>query len=144
MNIESRTDRVKGIRTHIIRGETSLADIKTFLVGLYHSAEFDPEFHAVWDVREADFPEAAPGEIRDLAYFVRVNWAEKYRRKTAVVVFGDFHFGLARMFAQFIGPSADGKIRVFRDLREATDWIDGRVVPIRNPTDGGTRPSVGS
>ena len=142
MNIESWTDRVKGIRTHVIHGEIKLSDIKTFLGTLYNSAEYDPEFHAVWDVREADFPEVTPSEIRDLAYFVRANWTGKYRRKAAVVVFGDFHFGLSRMFAQFVSPSAHGKIKVFRDLRGAADWIDGRIAATTHPIDGRTMPPV--
>lgn len=143
MNIESWTDRARGVRTHVIHGGVSLSEIETFLGALYNSVEFDPKFHAVWDVREADFPDVTPGEIRELAYFVRANWVETCPRKTAVVVFGDFHFGLSRMFAQLVDPSIHGKIKVFRDLRGAGDWIDGRMAVTSHPMHGGTLPPVG-
>jgi len=123
MNIESRTESAKGFRTHLIRGEINLSEIKNFLRILYLSEEFNPDLHVLWDVREAVFPEVGPADITDLAYFARVNWAEKHRRKTAVVVAGDFHFGLSRMLEQFIGPLADGRIKTFRDLPAAVDWL---------------------
>ena len=127
MNIETRTDRAKGLRTQTLRGEINLAAIIPFLATLYGSAEFDPGFHSLWDLREAVLLEVSALEIRELASFLRVNWAEKYSRKTAVVISGDYHFGLSRMLEQFIGPSGLGKIKTFRDLQGATDWIEGKV-----------------
>lgn len=126
MNIESRTDGTRGVRTHIVRGDIALADIKTFLEALYGAEGFDPGIHALWDLREAQFPGVAPADIKDLAFFARVNWAEKHQRKTAVVISVDFHFGLSRMLEQFIGPAAVGRFRTFRDLQLAFDWIDGK------------------
>ena len=123
MNIESRTDSAKGIRTQVIRGDVRLADIKTFLATLYLSEKFDPNLHAVWDVRAAVFREAGPSDIKDLAYFARVNWAEKHRRRTAVVVAGDFNFGLSRMLEQYVGPCALGRFKTFRDPQTAVDWL---------------------
>lgn len=127
MNIESRTDNVKRIRTHIVSGAINLPEIKGFLASLYNSVEFDPNSHALWDVREATFPEVTPVEIKELAYFARINWAEKHQRKTALVISSDFHFGLSRMFEQFIGPPAHGKIKTFRNLQAALDWIEDKV-----------------
>ena len=136
MNIESRTDRAKGLRTHVIRGPVNPPEIKNFLETLFLSGEFDPDIHSLWDMREAEFSSVSQAEIREMACFARVHWAEKHRYKIAVLITGDFRFGLSRMFEQFIGPSAYGKIRSFRDLQLALDWIEGKgtVVP---PLPGG-------
>lgn len=110
-----------------MRGVAGLPQIKTFLAKLYETDGFEPTCHVLWDLREAGFPEVTPVEIKDLAYFVRVHWADKYARKTAIVVSGDYHFGLSRMFEQFIGPSAQGRIRTFRELPPALDWLEGKA-----------------
>jgi len=123
MNIESRADHANELRTHVVRGEFNLQEIKTFLDALYGSVGFDPTIPSLWDVREASFPDVTSVEIKDLAYFVRVHWAEKHKRKMAVVISGDLQFGLSRMFEQFIGPQAQGKIKTFRELQVALDWI---------------------
>ena len=62
------------------------------------------------------FSGATPADIKELAYFVRVQWAEKHRRKIAIVISGDFHFGLSRMFDQFIGAPALPKGKMSPDV----------------------------
>jgi hypothetical protein len=136
MNIESRTDRAKGLRTHVIRGPVNPPEIKNFLGALFLSGGFDPNIHALWDLREADFSSVSQADIKEMACFARVNWAEKHRRKIALVISGDFRFGLSRMFEQFIGPPADGKIRTFRDLQLAFDWIEGKGTAAPHPPGG--------
>ena len=136
MNIESRTDRAKGLRTHVIRGPVTPAEVKDFLGSLYLSDEFDPTFHSLWDMREADFSSVSQADIKEMAHFARVNWAEKRRHRIAVVISGDFRFGLSRMFEQFIGPPAHGRIRSFRDLQLALDWIEGKGATAPHPPGG--------
>ncbi len=134
MNIETRIDGQKGLRTIVLRGESTLPDIQTFIKKLYRLGDFEPAYHALWDVREAIFPAVAPGEVKELACFLRGNWNEKQQRKTAVVVSGDFHFGLSRMLEQFVGPHADGRFRTFRDFQAAVDWIEGKATVSPLPT----------
>lgn len=125
MNIETRIDCEKPLRTHVLRGAGRFSDIKTYLEGLFLAEGFDPTIPAVWDVRETVFSNVTPDEVKELAYFLRDHWSAKYQRKMAVVTAGDFHFGLSRMLEQYTGPSAHGKFRTFRDLPSAVDWIEG-------------------
>ena len=127
MNIETRIDRQNGLRTHVLRDEIKLSDIQAFLGKLYQADDFDPALPILWDVREAVFPEVSPIEVKELAYFVRANWSEKHRRKAAVLVTGDLHFGLSRMLEQFVGLFAQGRLRTFRDPRAAIEWIEGKT-----------------
>lgn len=134
MNIESLTQSAKGRRTHTIRGAITLPEIKAFLVTLYTSEEFNHDLQSLWDMREAVFPEVAPDDIKELAYFVRARWAGKHQRKTAVVIAGDFHFGLSRMLEQFIGPLAHGKFKTFRDPQTANEWLESKNTASPQPT----------
>jgi hypothetical protein len=123
MTIESQTDDIKCLRTHVVRGEINLPDLSTFLSGLYVSKDFFPTYHALWDVREANFKKVTQPDIQELATFVRVHWAEKQKLRAAIVVSGVFPYGMSRMYEQSIGPSGFGKIRIFRDLDEAQSWL---------------------
>lgn len=127
MNIDTRIDRAQGLRTHVIHGEIKLPEIKTYLTTFYDSLGFNPLHHALWDVRGAAFPAVTQEEIKELASFVRIHWKEAYRRKVAVVVSADFHFGLSRMFEQFVGLSPHARIRTFREIEPALDWIKGKA-----------------
>ena len=133
MTIETRIDREKRLRTHVLRGAGSFSDIKHYLQDLFPAEGFDPTIPAVWDVRETIFSGITQDEVKDLAYFLRDHWAAKYQRKMAVVTAGDFHFGLSRMLEQFTGPSAEGKFRTFRDLPPALEWIGGQATAVPNP-----------
>ena len=120
-------DGVKGIRTHKITGVVNLKDFSNLLTAVYNSAEFEANLHSLWDVREADFSAVTPQDIRALAELVRVNWAEKRQNKAAIVVSGLSDFGISRMYEQVLGPAATGKVMVFRNIKTAWDWIEGKV-----------------
>ena len=70
MTIESQTDDLKSLRTHVVRGDINLPDLATFLSGLYIAKDFYPDYHALWDVREADFHKVTQTNIQELAKFV--------------------------------------------------------------------------
>jgi hypothetical protein len=123
MTIESHADESRAQRTHVVRGDINLPDLRTFLTALYAAKDFNPEYNALWDVRAADFSHVTQPAIQELANFVRVHWAEKRQLRAAIVVSGLFHFGISRMYEQCIGPSGFGKIRIFRDFDEALSWL---------------------
>ena len=75
MNIETQMDSVKSLRTHKVKGQINFQDFSNLLKGIYNSAEFDPNLHSLWDVRDADFSAVTAQEIRALAEYVRANWA---------------------------------------------------------------------
>lgn len=135
-------DGVKGIRTHKITGVVNLTDFSNMLTAVYNSADFEANLHSLWDVRAADFSAVTPQDIRSLAGLVRVNWAEKRKNKAAIVVSGLVDFGISRMYEQVLGPAATGKVMIFRDIKPAWDWIEGKTsaapmvpakVPANNP-----------
>ena len=126
MHVETHMDGGKGIRTHKVTGLVNLKDFSNLLTAVYNSAEFDANLHSLWDVRQADFSAVTPQDIRALAELVRVNWAEKRKNKAAIVVSGLSDFGISRMYEQVLGPAATGKVMVFRNIKSAWDWIEGK------------------
>jgi len=127
MHVETLMDPVKAIRTHKVNGLINLQDFKNMLTAVYHSAEFDPNMHSLWDVRQADFGGVTPQDIRSLADLVKANWVDKRQNKAAIVVSGLADYGITRMYEQVLGPAAMGKVRIFRNIKSAWDWIEGNA-----------------
>lgn len=103
-----------------------MPDIQVYLAGLFYEKEFDPSYPALWDIREAVFPDVTQDQVKNLAYFLRDHWTSRHQRRMAIVAAGDFLFGLSRMLEQFTGPTATGKFRTFRDISLAMEWLEGR------------------
>ncbi len=135
MTIESHTDDAKSLRTHTVRGTISLPDIGSFIARLYASPAPSSDFNVLWDLREADCSKVTQADIKELADFMREHWAEKRRNKAAIVVTGEFHFGLSRMYEQSLGRPAHGKIMIFRELDPASVWLSkpDSATPLPSP-----------
>ena len=113
-----------------MKGQINFLDLSNLLKGIYNSADFDPHLHSLWDVRDADLSTVKPEEIRALAEYVRANWAMDRKNKAAIVVAGLSDFGISRMYEQILGPAAAGKVKVFRNIKSAWDWIEGKPTTI--------------
>ena len=130
MNVETQMDAAKSLRTHKVKGLINFQDLSNLLKGIYNSADFDPNLHSLWDVRDADLSAVKPEEIRALAEYVRANWAMNRKNKAAIVVSGLSDFGISRMYEQILGPAASGKVMVFRNIKSAWDWIEGKPAAV--------------
>jgi len=42
------------------------------------------------------------------------------------VVSGLSDYGITRMYEQVLGPAAMGKVKIFRNIKSAWDWIEGK------------------
>ena len=127
-------DTARSLRTHKVKGQINFQDLSNLLKGIYNSADFDPNLHSLWDVREADLSAVKPEEIRALAEYVRANWAMNRKNKAAIVVSGLSDFGVSRMYEHILGPAATGKVKVFRNIKSAWDWIEGKPALPHKPS----------
>ena len=130
MNIETQMDAVKSLRLHKVTGQINFQDFSNLLKGIYNSAEFDPKQHSLWDVRDADFSMVNAQDIRALAEYVRAHWDMTRKNRAAIVVSGLSDFGISRMYEQILGPAATGKVMVFRNIKSAWDWIEGKAAAV--------------
>jgi hypothetical protein len=54
---------------------------------------------------------------------VAVHWATAGKSKAALVVSGDFEFGLSRMYEIFLESKTSNDVMVFRDIQKAMAWV---------------------
>jgi hypothetical protein len=114
-----------GILTVLAAGVYAPEDVpRTFLAALADPACPDP-VGLLLDVRKSEVLSTRTAEqIRVVAEFLKP-YAERIRRRCAVVVTLDAHYGLGRMgavFAQGIGVEA----QVFRSPQEARGWLESK------------------
>ncbi len=101
-------------------GRVTDAELLTHQKELLGDKEFDPSYPQLDDFRDADMDHITTGCIQALA---RTTAASKQGTKRALVVRGDFAYGLARML-QALREGSRQEIQVFRDLDRALGWLE--------------------
>jgi len=122
MPIETNIDSNTGFRTHTVTGAFSLDAVRLTLEETYAHSDFRPEAAAVWDLTGAtiDFPTE---DVRHLADFVGKIAADKAPGKVALLVPNDLDDGTTKMYESILSSQSSKPIMVFRDMREARDWL---------------------
>jgi hypothetical protein len=123
MQITTQIDPDTGFRVHTVTGDLKLDDVRTALEDTYAHPDFRPEAGAVWDLVAAT-GDISTEEVRHLADFVGKLVGEGASGKVALVVAHDFEFGMARMYESILGGQSSKRFMVFRDMEEATRWVD--------------------
>jgi hypothetical protein len=111
---------------------STFSGVFTFADGLSHQEKllkdpaFDPRFSQLLDCTHVTKADLATEDVRRLAQ--RPIFAPTARR--AILVSGDYAFGLARMFVVFRELAGEKGIRVFDNLDEALGWVfSGNTAP---------------
>ena len=123
MNIATQFDAEKTVRIHQVTGLVNLSDFEESLRALYASPKFNPDMNALWDIRQADFSNVGPNDIRSLMQLVASQWGKDGKCRAAIVVAGMAEYGIARMYESQFGPAAPCKIKVFMDQELAWKWF---------------------
>jgi hypothetical protein len=126
MPTDTRIDRSRGLRTHRVTGELSLEAVLRTLGDVYADPEHDPDMDVLWDLREARVRRFSTRDVEDLRDFVSRHWGTGGRGRAALVVSNDLQYGMSRMYEMLSQGTTRGQIRVFRDMREARNWLSGR------------------
>jgi hypothetical protein len=100
-------------------GVLTKEDILGHMDRIVKDPDFDPSYSQVVDFTKVTGVGFGPDEIR--AFAERNIFSPNARR--AIVVAGDLHFGLARMFEILRELKGEKGIRVFRTREAAMDWI---------------------
>lgn len=123
MGIETRIDAAGGLRTHVVTGSLSLAQLREALERVYKRPDFDPGHHVLWDLRGADLKGFAAADVEETASLVAARWKATPGTRAALVVTRDVDYVLSRMYEQMLTANWQGEIRVFRDGDEALRWL---------------------
>ena len=103
-----------------VKGRASLTECIAMVEKLTSSAEFDPSYRVLGDVREIDF---APS-VKEAQALSRLFQAkrERYANGLGVLVGSPLIYGLTRMINLFSGQQAE-LIAPFLDEAEAFAWL---------------------
>lgn len=122
MPITTRIEPGTGFRIHTVTGEIDLKEVRATLEEAYSHPDFRPEAGAVWDlVAATGNPETE--DVRHLADFVGKLAGSAATGRVALLVSGEFEFGMARMYESILSGQSSKPMRVFRDMDEATRWV---------------------
>ncbi len=136
MQVVTVFDLDRTIRTHHVTGIINLPAFHGILKGLYTSKQFNPDMHALWDLRLADFSGVMPEDVRALMHVVVNNWGRSGKCHCAILVASPAEYGVARIYVSQFGRAAPCKIKVFLDLCLAQEWLaagDGSVESVTTP-----------
>ena len=128
MPIETRIDDTLGIRIHTLTGPVEPEQIAAELTGTVSDPDFDPKMPALWDIRAAT-GSLTGSQVRDLAQLVGGLWREQRPPRVALLVASGLHYGLARMYEQYIDLTRKMDMKVFKVDEEALTWLTSSQSP---------------
>ncbi len=119
MPISIKSDTLARLITVVMTGEITTADLITGDDRFREDANFHRDCDQLIDTRDAHGVDIDSDAIRTLANRAPL-FSNQSRR--AIVAKGDLGFGIARMYELNRAGEA-GEIQVFRDLKEAKEWL---------------------
>ena len=113
------TDRV------VVRmsGKLTFADVANAYRAMIDHAEFRPGMQALWRFEDVEGPALSSEEIRDVVSIQQETKSRRGPARVAIFVERDLDFGIVRVYEALAG-SVPIDVRGFRDLDEATGWLD--------------------
>ncbi|NOQ97478.1 MAG: hypothetical protein GQ561_04865 [Calditrichae bacterium] len=123
MDISTHIDHKAGIRQHKVSGLIDIEKLKIFLKGLYTTPDLEPNMDVVWDLGEADFSAVSSSDVRAVKELVVKYWGVGGKSKAALVVSRELDFGLTRMYESLMSGATTSKVMVFKNLKEAYEWL---------------------
>lgn len=114
--------RDKGFLYITVDGEFVLDELNAAFVEMTRSDEYPPDVDAIWDLRKADFVSANQNLWRNIIE-CRKKYIERANCKSAMVVCGDFPFGMGRMYQMLAEQDVPQEIIIFKSLSEAEQYI---------------------
>lgn len=122
MAISKMTDRSKGLTIFTATGELTFADQIAALKDFY---EGNPTKNELWDMRKITGSRISSEELRQVTLFTKRYEQRRQGGKSALVMTTDLDFGLGRMSdALAESEQLPWKIRAFRSMEKALEWLD--------------------
>jgi hypothetical protein len=114
-------DKQRKLVVSTASGVLTLAEVLAHQQQLLEDSDFDPSFAYLVDFTQCTDLELSSDEIRRLA--LKPIFSADSRR--AYLVNTDLQFGLVRMFGILRELSGEKDVHVFRDRRDALQWVLG-------------------
>jgi hypothetical protein len=126
VSLEFEIDTQARIVRTTASGRITLADTMAYIQAVRGSADFDPSFDGLFDLRGADDLDLNGDEVRRLAKAMEEQDVDPVAAgsRVAIVADQDGIYGLARMYQTHREISGWVRsVRVFREVDAASDWL---------------------
>ena len=120
--IDIKYDQNRKMLNISVSGKSGFDEFTSTLETITSSKDYPPNVRAVWDVRKADFS-FANFQIVSKAVNVRSSFKKRGDCRSALIVSGDFQYGLGRMFEMLSEGKIPHQLMVFRDYEEGEQWL---------------------
>jgi hypothetical protein len=125
MKIKTEINQKKNIRVHIVSGHFDIESLFESLNEMSTRLPLHADMNVLWDLRATEgIGSLASDQLNKVIWLVGKKWGTGGRNKAALVVSQQVDFGLARMYEQEMENQSSSKIRVFKDIKKAAQWID--------------------
>ena len=123
MELSTEINKEKNIRYHVVTGPIDVDELINVLQAIYGATDFDPEMNVFWDLQKADSSAVSSDDVYRLKKYVSNKWGRGGNSRAALVVSREVDFGMSRMYQIMMEGDNPSKIKVFKDLHEAEQWL---------------------
>jgi hypothetical protein len=125
MRIKTEINQKKNVRVHIVSGQFDVESLFKSLTEMYSDLPIHADMNVLWDLRAAEgIASLETGQLNKVVGLVSKKWGTSGKTKAALVVSRQVDFGLARIYEQQLENQTPSKVRVFKDIKKAVQWID--------------------
>jgi len=105
---------------HTIKGHSSAQEILSYLQDNSPKWGCRP---SIWDITDLSHADISTTDIRLLASNILANPPRQEEYKTAIIAESNLSFGMARMLQSYLGDRYDDRLKVYRSLDSAFQWL---------------------
>jgi hypothetical protein len=138
MPITYEIDEANGWVWMVGSGVITDEEVLTYRQSLLADPRFRSSMKLLSDMRGIERVEVTAGGIRRLVHEESSHASELAARRLAIVTDSPVAYGMARMY-QMLAENTGGAIQVFRQIEEATAWLQSEAAEDRGAAPGGTR-----
>lgn len=106
-----------------MEGKLTFEEVANAYRSMLDHPEFRPGMQALWRFENVEGPGLSSEEIRNVVSIQKDTISRRGPTRVAIYVERDLDFGIVRVYEALMG-SVHIDVRGFRDLDEATRWLD--------------------
>lgn len=122
-SFQHRVEEREGYLYVFYKGRITSQALAEIMDANYSNPRFK-EMNDLWDLREAHSDEMDYGRIRNLVEHIQKRGTRLHKR-SAIVVNGEFHFGLSKIYESLAGnlDQSHLSVQVWQDIDAAKAWL---------------------
>jgi len=119
-------DTERGIAVITPAGQVTADGLIRAFVEMVEHPDFRPDMHSLWDMRQSVIGKMTAADMSRIARFISARYGPlRQGARVAIVADTDVGFGLSRMYEMMSEGVLPARVRSFRSLSEAEEWLSG-------------------